>query len=304
MKVVILATSGVTVPSIEYLEQQELLAGVILIGSSSEIYSLQQFLQQKNIQFAHVERSDPEKLSVTINAFKSELILALDVSLDIEDRITAATDGRWIEVITKHVRSDRFETSLYWGIRKGLSHLDVMAVDIVQKSIIAEVTLDIADQDTLGALYSKASLVIAQLVQQLVTKTLSDACEIQHSNDAVLEYIESEVVSISEQDLLLDIRELTPQQTLNHIRAANPFFGGAHVRFGQHHIKLLEASFSEQPTYGAKPGTILTISQEKGMVVAVKKGSVRFDILANSEGIYTGYRLANLAGLQAGMTIS
>ncbi|EIE7518970.1 hypothetical protein NI385_12850 [Vibrio parahaemolyticus] len=73
---------------------------------------------------------------------------------------------------------------------------------------------------------------------------------------------------------------------------------------GQMTCQLLQVSPSDMPTYGVPAGTILCVSIDQGLLVALMDEAVRIDVVACPEGVFDGYRFAQMVGLQAGILLT
>ncbi len=91
---------------------------------------------------------------------------------------------------------------------------------------------------------------------------------------------------MSEAQLRINWRQQNASQVVDLCRAANPYWGGARIQVGQMTCQLLQVSTSDMPTYGVPAGTILCVSIDQGLVVALMDEAVRIDVITCPEGVF------------------
>jgi methionyl-tRNA formyltransferase len=108
---------------------------------------------------------------------------------------------------------------------------------------------------------------------------------------------------LNQDDVKLGWAEYSAVDIAAAIRAANPHFGGLVINFAQGQCQVMQASVSQQPDYGVKPGTILCVNKNQGLIVATKKGALSLDVIVSQTGYFSGYTFAIKYKLYAGASL-
>lgn len=303
IKITVLTSSGAALPLVTLLAQRQLLAGVLLLGQwDQEKQLIDAQLKQSGIPVQYCLPGDADAITTAQAAWQSPLGLVFCCGEKIP--IAAANSPKYgmINLHGSALPEYRGPDPIYWQIRNGETQFMLTAHQLDESfdtgPIVAQQPVDIGPYDT-------PSHVFSNLLQQLpaILDMLLNQLEQHGQLDGQPQAGEAirTAPRVTEQDLLINWRQLTAAQLCNQARAGNPLHGGARLVMGQGQAQLLQASPATQPAYGVAPGTIIHLSPEQGLIVALKEGSVRLDIIASTDGAFDGYRFAQACQLSAGM---
>ncbi|MBY4678829.1 methionyl-tRNA formyltransferase [Marinobacterium arenosum] len=303
LKITVLTSGGTGLPLASLLAQRQQLAGVLLLGQwDQEKQMMDSQLKQAGIPVQYCLPGDADGIITALTAWQSELGLVFCCGEKIP--MTAANTPKYgmINLHGSALPEYRGPDPIYWQVRNGETHSMLTAHRLEEMfdtgAILAQQPFDIGPYDTPNRVFSNLlqqlpamlDSLLSQLEQTDQLKGQPQAAEALHTAPRV-----------AEQDLLINWREVSATALCNQVRAGNPLHGGARLVMGQGQAQLLQASPASQPAYGVTPGTIIHLSPEQGLIVALKEESVRLDIIANNDGVFDGYRFAHTCLLSAGM---
>ena len=298
--ITIISTSQISLPLILKLQQHHQLAGVLIPGPpTQESFTLSERLKQMGVSLCqYIDHSDAISY---VKHQHSSLGIVLGCTHRISLDIAAELPFGIINLHASPLPEYRGAQPVYWQIRHGVRNTMLVAhkldTDIDTGDIVAQLPINIAPYDTYNLVMGKVVEQAIHLVDQLVHEiqshgTLSGTPQqtrFQHSAPRV-----------TPDDLTIQWNKASALEICNQVRAGNPSLGGARIQFGSFHANLLQATPSSLPVYDLPPGTVLSISPKDGLIVSLKDESIKLDIIGDSEGIYDGYRYAELIELRAG----
>jgi len=301
--VTVLTSSSAALPLISLLAQRQQLAGVLLFGHwDQEKQQIDAQLRHAGITTSYCPPGDSNPAISALTAWQSQLGMVFCCSEKIPAAVVQIPKHGMINLHGSALPEYRGPDPIYWQIRNGETHSMLTAHRLEETfdtgPVIAQQPFEIGPYDT-------AHHVFNNLLQQL--PALLDCLFEQLQQQGHLQgkpqqgKARHQAPRVNEQDLLINWHRLSATQLCNQVRAGNPQYGGAQLVLGQGQAQLLQASPSALPDYGAAPGTIIHLSPEQGLVVAVKSGSVRLEIVANNDGVLSGYRFAHNCQLTAGI---
>lgn len=303
LKITVLTTGASSLGLISYLAQINKLAGVLIFGPlNQEKAILTQQLNQANIATQHCPTNDIDTPITALATWNSQLGIVFCCREKIPMQIAHAPVHGLINLHGSALPNYRGADPVYWQIRNGETQSALTAHRLTEQfdkgAIIAQETISIGPYDTANHLFSNLIQSIPPLLETVFEqiKQFGQLQERPQQGECLLT-----AVRLTEQDLVIDWYNTTAKQLCDQVRAGNPQYGGARLSMGQSQAQLLQATPSSLPTYGAPPGTIIHLSPEQGLIVALKEESVRLDIIANNDGVVDGYRFAKVCQLSAGM---
>lgn len=303
IKVSILTSSSVSWPLIALLAQKRQLAGVLLLGQwDQEKAMLEKQLKKSDIPTQYCSPEDLDTPLTALASWRNQLSIVFFCSEKIPAAVANAPTHGTINLHGSSLPDYRGPDPIYWQIRNGETQFNFTAHQLAEGfdtgAIVGQQPITIGPYDT-------ASRVFSNLSQQLpaILNNVFSQLEQNGSLTGFPQQGESRHTAhrVTEKDLRIDWHQVNAEQLCNQVRAGNPQYGGARLTMGQGQAQLLQATPSTQPAYGATPGSIIHVSPEQGLIVALKKESVRLDIVANNDGVLGGYRFAQLCNLSAGM---
>ena len=303
LKITVVTSNSTAVPLISMLAQRHLLAGVLLLGEQNQERAVMEGqLKQSGIPVQYCPPGDYDKAITALTAWQNQLGLVFCCSEKLPITLVNTPPHGMVNLHASALPDYRGANPIYWQIRHGQTDLMLTAHQVDETldtgPIITQRAVTIGPYDTPNRVFSSLIQQIPSIVDALTTQlqqqghltTQPQQGETQHKAPRV-----------TESDLLINWRHLSATELCNQVRAGNPIYGGARLVMGQGQAQLLQASPSALPTYGATPGTIIQLSPEQGLTVALKEESVRLDIISNTDGTFDGYRFAQTCKLSAGM---
>lgn len=106
-------------------------------------------------------------------------------------------------------------------------------------------------------------------------------------------------------DLFIHWETMTAREVKQLVKACNPWMKGAPTRFNGWTVGITEAAEVKNDQAAAvKPGTILTLSPEEGLIIACKNGTaLKASVVYTEEGFFAGDQLG-MFGLKKGLLLS
>lgn len=303
LKITVLTSSCAALPLISLLAQRQQLTGVILLGQwDQEKQLIEAQLKQSGIAATYSPPGNTEPAISALSAGQSQLGIVFCCGEKIPMTVAQVPEHGMINLHGSALPEYRGPDPIYWQIRNGETQLKLTVHTLDDAfdtgPILAQYPIEIGPYDTshraFNSLLQQLPLVLDNLHNLLVQQGSLPGTPQQGT-------AHKQAPRVTEQDLLIRWHQLSAPQLCDQVRAGNPQYGGARLIIGQGHAQLLQASPTTLPDYGAAPGTIIHLSPEQGLVVAVNSGSVRLDIIANNDGTFDGYRFAHCYLLSAGM---
>lgn len=306
LKITVLTTNSAALSLIGLLAQREQLAGVLLLGEwDQERMLLDSHLQQSGVPVQYCKAGDIDDPITAIKAWDSELGLVFCCSEKIPMSVVNAPQYGMVNLHASALPDYRGADPIYWQIRNGETQFKLTAHKVEESfdtgDIVAQEPVIIGAYDTQNHVFSRVLESLPNILDAL-TAQLEQGEGLQGQPQASINAETKSAIRVTEQDILINWRALSVAQLCDQVRAGNPQYGGARLVLGQGHAQLLQASPSSLPNHGATPGSIIHVSPEQGVIVALKEGAVRLDIIANNDGVFDGYRFAQACRLSAGMT--
>ncbi|SBS31359.1 Bifunctional polymyxin resistance protein ArnA [Marinomonas aquimarina] len=287
---------------ISYLAQLNKLAGVLFYGAwDQEKASIAEQFKQANIAFQYSLINDIDTPMTALNAWNSQLSIVFCCREKIPMQIASIPEYGTLNFHGSPLPNYRGADPVYWQIRNGetLSALTAhqLTEELDQGAIVAQQVINIGPYDTAHRLFSNLIQAIPDLLKGIFEQ-LDQYGRLQKQQQ--LGECLHTAPRVTEVDLNINWQQITASQLCNQVRAGNPQHGGARLQMGQGHAQLLQATPSQLPNYGASPGTVIHLTPEQDLIVALSDESIRLDIIANNDGVLDGYRFAQTCYLSAG----
>ncbi|WP_417551925.1 methionyl-tRNA formyltransferase [Marinomonas fungiae] len=302
-KMAVISNSSSSLPLIGLLAQKKMLVGVLIPDiTHQESIQFAKQLAEASITLQQYEGSDVDAPMTALSAWQCQLGIVFCCSKKIPLEVANLPTYGCVNLHAASLPEYRGALPLYWQIRHGVTEFQLTAHRLNQDfdtgNIVAQVPVAIGSYDTIqrvfDSLYQQIPLLVDKLIDQI-------ECYGQLQENPQQGEAKHIAPLITAQDLEIDWHHISATELCDQVRAGNPVYGGALLRMGQSQVQLLQATPSSHLNYGAPPGTIIHISLQEGLIVALKDESVRLDIVANNDGILGGYRFAQICHLSAGM---
>lgn len=303
LKIAVITSNGAALPLVALLAQRQQLAGVLLSGQwDLEKQQIEAQLRHSDIPVAYYASDDTDRAISTLTAWKSTLGIVFCCGEKVPATIAQVPEHGMINFHGSALPEYRGPDPLYWQIRNGETQL-MLTAHLLEETfdtgpILAQRPVTIGPHDTSHRVFNS----LLQAIPPMLDTLLDQLQQQGHLQSQPQQGIPShKAPRLREEDLLIDWQQLSAKQLCNQVRAGNPQYGGARLVLGEGHAQLLQASPVNMPDYGATPGTIIHLSPEQGLIVALRSDSIRLDIIANNDGVFDGYRFAHCYQLAAGM---
>lgn len=296
-KAAFITSSPMITPMIERLNAKGLLAGVFFVSENIS-QQLSEHLKQSGVKWYAAASLEMDKLFSMLAAWDSQYVLTYQYQLD------GSTDiPRHLSMFQLHLSDcylSNLDLILFEQIRQGASTIPIRITSYPGNDLVLHVDVEILPYETTGRLYNKTIEVLSNTVTAMLEQSDKSLPELTGATYSPA----PTVLTMSEEQLRINWCQQNAGQIVDLCRAANPYWGGARIQVSQMTCQLLQVSPSDMPTYGVPAGTILCVSIDQGLVVALMDEAVRIDVVACPEGVFDGYRFAQMVGLQAGILLT
>lgn len=312
-RVVVFAASLFAQNVLAYLAQEKHLVGVILPdpselgGSGGEANKLAHQLQQAAIPFQMCCKAKLPLICQQLNAWGSRLGVVATFPYILPDEILDFySEPKRAGIFNLHASNlpDYAGPSpVYWQLRDRKTETSMVLHRVEKKvdsgNIVAAQNVAIAPLDTLSSLSNRLAYESAGLTAQLIDSIISsgkppkDIPQIERANSCV-------APRPSIDDYTIHFDSMSAEEISAMCRAGNGLSYGAIITINNVSLNLMQSTPVDFQTFGTKPGTIIFIGEPEGVIVCVKNGALRLDILACVDGIYTGLTFAERFHLDAG----
>ena len=305
LRITLFASGLSIIPLANFLHSQGKLAGVVFMGDQPQEeaqakYHLAQ-AQINTLFFAQETKKGELALAATIDTWQSNLGAVFCCGKKIPMQLTTLFQYKMINIHAGALPEYRGANPIFWHIYNGEKQLTVtvhyLEDPLDTGDIIAQSTFAIKPYDNPNTLFHKTLQQCPVLIDDLENQLQQQGGFSRQPQEGTPTY---SAPKVQEHDLVLNWATLSAQALCNQVRACT-LQGGARFTMGQEQVQLIEANVSTLPTYNVKAGTIIRVSQENNLIVALSNNqSVELSIVANQYGVFSGYRFAQLAKLSAG----
>ncbi|MGF1715263.1 hypothetical protein L4D08_10270 [Photobacterium chitinilyticum] len=308
LKIVIFSSSCMCLPLVNMLQNKHLLVGVVVTVSTdplanADTQQLVANLQAMSIPIASF--SEEESLAAELDSWQTNMGVVFNFPKRIPYQIVNYFAGEIFNIHASDLPNYRGSMPVYWQLRHNLDETKLTLHRLVQQfdsgDIGHQLSLPIHPFDNFQTLNMK----IMQLAPQLASEFIE-----LYKNQAIVWIPQRDLTKydyaagrLTTEDLQLNWNKNTVDEYIGATKAGNPHHGGISVTCAQGPFQILQISKSQQPTYGAEPGTVLLVDKFKGWVVAVTNGSVSLDVVASQSGYFSGYQYAIRHGIDAGVQL-
>ena len=300
-KIIVFAGNSQALPTIQMLMQQKRLIGVVLpvkIDPISE--QLRNWLIQSNCAYARSTVADNGLICEQLMSWQADLGIAFGFG-DVMSESTLAAVRLGVYHFHAAAPDEYYgNMPLYWLLRNAdtQTKLTLQRATYASKGAIAlQQQLAVHPLDTLQSLENKIAQQGPGLINQFIDMLYQQRGDIELR---ALDKLGVRANAPQGAEVFVDWQCMDAAQISALSRAGNLLFGGCMVSLGQMPISLLQATVVNYPTFGVEAGTICHIGEPEGLIVATHNGAVRFDILSNNEGIYSGLNFVEQFDINVG----
>ncbi len=304
IKVALFASSSIALPVITRMQQEQILAGVVIAERyDQDTQQLEIQLQQGNIPYTRYQTEKPEETLLQITRWEANAGLIFTYSHKLSDTFLSAFSAGLFNLHASALPQYRGAMPLYWQIRNNEKQGTLSIIKVEQEfdsgDILLQQTFPCHPLDTLTSFASTMADHSAEFVIQFFNRLKTGELIAQPQRGEI-----TDAPMPTHQDLMIDWQTMSSSDIAALARAGNPLFNGAMLLWKQCAIGLLQATVSSYPNYGIPAGTVLHVGEPEGLIVATSDGALRLDILSVTEGIFTGINFAERFNLDAGVEFS
>lgn len=316
-RVVVFASSIFSQYLLGVLAQKQRLVGVVLpdpaelTEHTSEITTIAMQLQQVGIPYQYCCKAKLPLIHQQFKAWRANVgIIAAYPHILPSELLDYFTEPESLGIYNLHAsRLPEYPgpQPLYWQIRNGetdtalvLHHAQVKADS---GDVVAEQVVDIDPHDTLPSLTNR-------LAEESVKLTIDWLATLLKESKPLVGTLQPPLIASqlgqkyayrpNTEDLYVNFESMNAQQIRDMCRAGNGSMYAALIVVKGISVSLLQATPVATPTYGTKAGTVVFVGEPEGLIVCVKDGAIRLDILATSDGVFTGFSFTERFQLDAG----
>lgn len=315
LRVAVFAGSAFAQPTIGHLIQHNLLAGVILPATgpqqnvTPEVQQLAQLCASANIPWLLAGKDNVNLVNQTLTQWQANAGLIATyphlLNKDQLDYFDASQNRGIYNLHASALPAYRGPQPLYWQLR---NHEKESAI-ILHKAtttadagnIIHQHPVPIHPLDTLPSLSQRMAYESIACCEQWIAQlkntsgALAGIAQIQSSLSKP-----NYAHRPSPEERTIRFGKMTATDINALCRAGNASAYTALMTIKGLSINVLQATAVSRPTYGTLPGTVLHVGEPEGLLVCAKNSTVRLDILASPDGIYTGQAFAERFDIDAG----
>ncbi|ELA7918115.1 hypothetical protein Q4905_000372 [Vibrio alginolyticus] len=304
-KYVVFTGSCYALPIIQLLAQQHKLAGVVVPEGelNPDLQQLQSYLSAQSIHIAQYTANDSSALIAQLDVWRvTDGVIYLFRHI-VHSSLCQFFNGNLYNIHPGKLPEYRGPMPLYWQLREGLDTFSLtlhrLEASADSGAIGMELEVPFHPLETLTSAQQKASQMTAKLMYDFLIAQQKQGLvwreQVSNPNEVAR--------AVNQHDLHLRWNVQTSREIVNLVRAGNHDFGGAMLSLPSGVANVLQASAMETSLVGVEAGRILEISPQHGLQVKTLDSAISIDVIATPQGVFSGYRYAQMAGLDAGMSL-
>ena len=305
-KVALFACSGICIPTLQLLMQEQRLGCVVLSPRQDNDYlQLAHTIQHHQIPHVIYQTDQLEQTQMALKEHGCNLGLLVSFNKILPESIINLFEGRLFNFHPSALPKYRGANPLFWQIYHGEKDTKISAHQITnqvdQGGILCQSTLNISNHQTFGGLLKEVANQTAQLVRETLEKC---------NNRDVLSNLTAQSGEVShaphptDAQRTINWKTMTGAEIERLCRACNPTYGGAITYLHSSPIYLLNVEPVAESNFGLPPGTVIKINQRDGLLVASNEQAIKVNILQSADGILSGYQFAELVNLDVGQRLT
>lgn len=318
-QVLVFTGSQFAKPLLAHLARGGYLAGVLLPSPieyahlAQEVTALAHELQQAGIHWQYLTRSQliPEE----IQSFEANCAIAAAFPLIFPEAVlNMFNTDEHKGIYNLHASALPLYAGpqpLYWQLRDNQPSsalaLHTITSVIDSGNIIIKRDVPIHPLDTLASLHQRMSFEAIPVIEQWLnaishsqsplTGEPQVSCEMMHD-------WQRHARRPKVDDCRINFTQHTAAQISAMCRAGNGSAFSAFTNIKGLDVQILQATELAMPTFGVQPGTVLHVGEPEGLIICARKSTVRLDIIASPDGVFTGLAFADRFDIDAGSTLA
>lgn len=303
MKILLLASSMTVFPSLHYLKQQDLLAGIICPDrNTADVFQIQEWAISVSIPVILVNQQTLyAEVSDMISKTGAKLVLAYTFPYKIPASLFELVRHGFYNVHYSLLPKYKGPAPIFWQLKNGDQQggitIHQMNKHFDDGPIVCQLPVQILPGENEGLFNSRLSQLSVGLVKtflECLSTPLKQAFNPQKEGSS---YFSRPVAK----DISINWENQTSIEIENLVNACNPYCNGAITLFRGQPVRLLEVNPTDPAAAAqAAPGTIVHADQQYGLfVMCADKNILRINIIQLNEGVFTGSKLSAI-GVKAG----
>lgn len=307
-KILVFSAQEGIYPILELLYSKNCLGGVAFgMGISPAIHQIQQNLIPLGIPMINYLPDHMDEVKAKIAEFSCDVGLIFGFAHILPKEILDSFPRGVYNLHPSPLPYYKGPQPIFWQIKndekKTALTLHQVTEQIDAGPIVKSLAFDINPYDTYGLLVSEIQRAAIALTNDFI-EILENSKDVFPKNYAQKKINQSSYFPRPKiEDVQIDWENMTREEISALVRASSPMFYGAHTKYNKSSITIVQVTLSKQPTYNVPAGTILSVDEIDGLIVATKNGALRIDIIGISEGMFSGARFAIRFNLEAGMCL-
>lgn len=297
-----------SLPAIQYLLQTGKLACVVLIDAqpNPDLAQLHYWLQQNRVNTLQYQKNNEFELIAQLDALEVNHGLLYMFRHKIKPSLIQYFAQKLVNIHPSPLPNYRGPWPLYWQLRNGEEttrltlHKVNEQIDAGDVATGIAVVIAIHPFDTMSCLQQKVAQALPLLIDNYSQAIQQQSLRWQKQEA----HCERYAPWVNDNQLIVDWHKQSSKQIADMARAGNVDTGCAIFAVGPDKFQLLQASAVEFGIKGIKPGTVVELDRQRGLIIKTTDGAVCFDVIGTQQGLFDGYRFAMLFGLEAGMCLS
>lgn len=297
MKIAILCNDRLGFPAIHQLIPHRL---IVAIGTTNRVPEtrivLKQLCDQGNMPLHLFSNKDlEESMTMWLDQYQPDVVLVKTFPYKIPKSVLAIPKYGFINFHYAPLPAFRGSNPLFWMIRNGITDGGVTIHKMDESYDTGEIVLQhpviMTSETNYGLAISQLAATGAALTGNLLQGLMNDSLQpIKQDSSKATWYGRPTV-----EDLTIKWSEMSAREICCLVNACNPWNKGAIVRYKGWIFALTDISFSDfLVPQGTLPGTILSISEEDGLILSCKSNqAIRVNVIYTEEGFFSGFRLRN-----------
>jgi len=303
MRIAILCNHTLGLPTIQELAKAKLLTGVVTSTiNPAFLTKVKPILQQFELPLITITKTQlQKKLAVFLKNKKVDVVFVLTFKYKISAKLLAIPKWGFINFHPGPLPEYRGPDPVFWQIKNqvpqsGLT-MHQMDASFDTGDIISRAQFPLSLDITYGHFMSEAGFVALQMVSNLVQllNTIGTLPKIKQDTTKA-NYLKRP----TQIELQINWQKQNATAIKALVNACNPVYGGGITIFRKQPLQILQVTLLEETTT-AKSGKIIYIASPNGLVATCIGGQlIRIDIVQTAEGIMTGERFVQMAGIKEG----
>ncbi|SDZ97486.1 methionyl-tRNA formyltransferase/UDP-4-amino-4-deoxy-L-arabinose formyltransferase / UDP-glucuronic acid dehydrogenase (UDP-4-keto-hexauronic acid decarboxylating) [Pedobacter hartonius] len=298
---ILLASNATALPVLYYLQQHNLLSGIICPKRQTEdILQFRDLANAADVPFSMVEREELfPVISAMITKTHAGMVLVYTFPYRIPSSLFSCVSYGFYNIHYSLLPAYKGPAPLFWQLKKGdkESGITIHQMDdqFDQGPVVRQLAVPILQGENEGLLGLRLSHLSVALLKELIETDFRPAGE-EHKEQHPSYFSRPDA-----QDIAISWQHQTAAEIENLVNACNPYTKGAVTWFRQQPIRILEVNPADAADIPeTTPGTIIHADPQHGIfVLCADRNILRINILQLSEGIFTGFKLSAI-GVKAG----